>query len=62
METFGDGGGDATLHAHVEGGDASLRHRLREQVEAVHQTLSASVVDWGLDVHGGKQKQPGRRQ
>lgn len=44
VETFGEGSGDATLHAHVEGGNAALRHRLREQVEAVYQTFGAAVV------------------
>lgn len=62
VETFGEGGGDATLHAHVEGGNAALGHRLGEQVEAVYQTFGAVVVDWGVDVHGGKQNNQAKQR
>lgn len=44
VEAFGEGCGDAALHAHVEGGDAALRHRLRKQVEPVHEALSAATA------------------
>ena len=43
MEPFRERSRDATLHAHVQTGDGTLRHGLRVQVEAVDQALSAAA-------------------
>lgn len=45
VETFREGRRDAALHTHVEAGDGALGHRLREQVEAVHQAFGTAVKD-----------------